>query len=157
MPVSPYTPPSSEWHDAVVNNVESGEVAPLLSQDKEERVEVVDELGEEVPPGHVGGEHAVLGVGVVDGLAEPVVPAAEPEVAGLLENPQTEKGLEEIVGDHQLLDIVRWSVLHESWSSVADDVVVDGTEAKHRPRGGHEEPVIHPGKEDHVRIETRST
>ena len=63
---------------------------------------------------------------------------------------QPEKGLEEIVGDHQLLDIVGWSVFHESWASVADDVVVNSTETKHRPRGRHEKPVIHPGKENHI-------
>lgn len=148
MLILPYSPPGGEWHDAVVNNVEGGEVSPLLSEDKEERVEVVDELGEEIPPGHVRREQPFLGVGVVDGLAQPVVPASQPEVAGLLENPQAEKGLEQIVGNHQLLDIVGWSVLHESWPSVSDDVVVDSTEAKHRPRGRHEEPVIHPGKEN---------
>ena len=132
----------------MVNHMECAEVAPFFPQHEEEGVEVVDELWEEVPPGHVGGQHAFLGVGVVDGLAEPVVAAGQPEVAGFLENPQAEKGLEQIVGNHQLLDIVGWSVLHESWPSVSDDVVVDSTEAKHRPRGRHEEPVIHPGKEN---------
>ena len=132
----------------MVNHVEGGQVAELLTEQEEEGVDEVDEFGEEIPPGHVRREQPFLGVGVVDGLAQPVVPASQPEVAGLLENPQAEKGLEQIVGNHQLLDIVGWSVLHESWPSVSDDVVVDSTEAKHRPRGRHEEPVIHPGKEN---------
>ena len=143
---SPNAPPSSERHDAMVNHMECAEVAPFFPQHEEEGVEVVDELWEEVPPGHVGGQHAFLGVGVVDGLAEPVVAAGQPEVAGFLENPQAEKGLEEVVGDHELLDVVGRSVLHEGRACVADDVVVDGAEGQHRPRGGHEQPVVHPEK-----------
>ena len=77
--------------------MECGEMSPFLSEDKEEGVEVVDELGEEVPPGHVCGKHAILRVGVVDGLAQPVVTTGEPEVAGLLENPQAEKGLKNVL------------------------------------------------------------
>ena len=42
--------PGGEGHDAVVDDVQGGQVAPLLPQQEEQRVEVVNELGEEVPP-----------------------------------------------------------------------------------------------------------
>ena len=38
-------------------------------------------------------------------LANPVVPPSQPEVARLLEQPQAEKGLEEVVGNHEGLDV----------------------------------------------------
>jgi hypothetical protein len=37
----------------MMDHVEGGEVGELLSQHKEERVEEVHELGDEVPPGYV--------------------------------------------------------------------------------------------------------
>ena len=49
------------------------EVAELFAQDEEKRVEKVDKLGDEVPPGHVEGLHGRPVPGVVDGLAPPVV------------------------------------------------------------------------------------
>ncbi len=37
----------------MMDHVEGGQVGELLPQHKEERVEKVHELGDEVPPGHV--------------------------------------------------------------------------------------------------------
>ncbi len=37
----------------MMDHVEGGQVGELLPQHKEERVEEVHELGDEVPPGHV--------------------------------------------------------------------------------------------------------
>ena len=54
--------PGGEGHDAVVDDVQGGQVAPLLPQQEEQRVEVVNELGEEVPPGHVKRVQPVIGV-----------------------------------------------------------------------------------------------
>ena len=54
--------PGGEGHDAVVDDVQRGQVAPLLPQQEEQRVEVVNELGEEVPPGHVQRVQPVIGV-----------------------------------------------------------------------------------------------
>lgn len=72
------SPPSSEGHDSMVNHVESGEVAVLLPQHEEEGVEVVHVLGEVVPPSHVQGVQRSGVIGVVHGLAIPVVFPAKP-------------------------------------------------------------------------------
>ena len=57
----------------MVHHVQGRQVGELLTAQEEEGVDEVDELGEEVPPGHVGGIEPVLGVGVVDRLTEPAV------------------------------------------------------------------------------------
>ena len=57
----------------MVDHVKGRQVGELLTAQEEEGVDEVDELGEEVPPGHVGGIEPVLGVGVVDRLTEPAV------------------------------------------------------------------------------------
>ena len=77
--ISPDSPPRGERHDAVVDDMEGGEVAVLLPQDEEEGVEVVDPLGEVVPPCHVGGVQGSGAVGVVHRLAVPVVLAGQPQ------------------------------------------------------------------------------
>ena len=45
--------PRREGHDAMVHHVKGRQVGELLTAQEEEGVEVVDVLGEEVPPGHV--------------------------------------------------------------------------------------------------------
>ena len=45
--------PGGERHDAVMDDVKGRQVGELLTAQEEEGVEVVDVLGEEVPPGHV--------------------------------------------------------------------------------------------------------
>ena len=59
---SPDPKPRGERHDAVVNHVEGGQVAELLPEEEQQGVEVVNEFGEEIPPGHVQGVHGILGV-----------------------------------------------------------------------------------------------
>ena len=59
----PDTPPGGEGHDAVVDHVQRRQVAELLPHQKEDGVEVVDVLAEEVPPGHVQGVVTVLNAG----------------------------------------------------------------------------------------------
>ena len=76
---SPNAPPSSEGHDAMVNHVECAEVAPFFPQHEEEGVEVVDPLGEVVPPGHVSSVQGSGAVGVVHRLAVPVVLTGQPQ------------------------------------------------------------------------------
>ena len=49
--VVPGTEPDEDRQPPVMDHVEGGEVAELLSEDEEEGVEKVDELGEVVPPG----------------------------------------------------------------------------------------------------------
>ena len=56
-----------------MDHVKGRQVGELLTAQEEEGVDEVDELGEEVPPGHVGGIEPVLSVGVVDRLTEPAV------------------------------------------------------------------------------------
>ena len=141
---SPDPKPRGERHDAVVNHVEGGQVAELLPEQEEEGVDEVDEFGEEIPPGHVGSIEPILGVAEVHRLTQPVVFSCQPESTGLLEYPDTEQGLEQIVDDHQVLYVEGFPILHEPGARHPDDVVVEDTESHSGPGGGHEEPVINP-------------
>ena len=141
----PDTAPGSEGHDTMMENVKGGEVHPFLSEHKEKGVDGVHQLWKEEPPGHICCQHALFGIWIVHWLTKPIVPTSQPEVARLLEQPQTEKGLEEIVGNHEQLDVIWLAVLHESRPCAPDDVDIESGESKHRPRRGHEEPIIHPG------------
>jgi|688.fasta_scaffold1290797_1 hypothetical protein len=49
------TQPDEERQATMMDHVQGGEVGELLPQHKEERVEEVHELRDEVPPGHVQG------------------------------------------------------------------------------------------------------
>ena len=51
-----------------------------------------------------------------------------------LEQPQTEKGLEEVVGDHEQLDVIWLTMLHEGRAGKPDDEDVEQAESKHRQR-----------------------
>ena len=113
--------------------MEEGEVGELLLGDEEEGVEHVQELGHVEQPGQVEGPQRLGVVGVVDGLAGPAVVSADVESANMLvlvtisaraqpgsqllpalgETPQAEQGLEQVVADDDVLDVVRISVLHE--------------------------------------------
>ena len=46
----PRTPPGEEWQCAVVDHVERGDLVELLPHDKEDCVEEIYKLGEEIPP-----------------------------------------------------------------------------------------------------------
>ena len=46
----------------MVNHVKHGQVSELLPQQEEQRVEVVNELREEIPPGHVQCKHSIIGI-----------------------------------------------------------------------------------------------
>ena len=70
-------------------------------------------LGEEIPPGEVESPPSSRTVRVVHGLTEPVVLSGHVEAPTLQEHPETEDGLEEIVGQHETPDLIRFSVLHE--------------------------------------------
>ena len=114
-------------------DVEEGEVGELLLGDEEEGVEHVQELGHVEQPGQVEGPQRLGVVGVVDGLAGPAVVSADVESVNMLvsvtisaraqpgsqllpalgETPQAEQGLEQVVADDDVLDVVRISVLHE--------------------------------------------
>jgi len=58
----PDAPPGSEGHDAVVHHMQRREVTELLAQDKEDGVQVVHVLAEEIPPRHVQGIEPILQV-----------------------------------------------------------------------------------------------
>jgi len=137
--------PGGEGHDAVVDHVEGGQVAELLTEQEEEGVDEVNELGEEIPPSHVGSIQPILGVAEVHRLAQPVVLPSQPESAGLLEYPDTEQGLEQVVHDHQVLYVEGLPVLHEPGPRHSDDVVVEDTQSGCGPGGRHQQPVINPG------------
>ena len=53
----PGTPPCLERHDAMVENVEEGEVGELLLEHEEDGVGEVDELGDVEEPGEVEGSN----------------------------------------------------------------------------------------------------
>ena len=54
--------PGCERHDAMVNHMQHWQVGELLPQQEEQGVKVVNELWEEVPPGHVQCIHAIIGI-----------------------------------------------------------------------------------------------
>ena len=64
----PRSPPGLEGHDAVVEDVEEGEVGELLLQHEEDGVGKVDELGEVEEPGKVESTKSLRFVWVVDWL-----------------------------------------------------------------------------------------
>ena len=64
----PRPPPGLEGHDAVVEDVEEGEVGELLLQHEEDGVGKVDELGEVEEPGKVESTKSLRFVWVVDWL-----------------------------------------------------------------------------------------
>ena len=70
-------------------------------------------LGEEIPPGEVEGSPSGRTVRVVNRLTDPVVLSSHVEAPALQEHPETEDGLEEIVGQHETPDLIRLPILHE--------------------------------------------
>ena len=96
----PGSPPSLQRHDAVVEDVEEGEVAELLLQDKKDRVGEVKELRDVEEPGHIESTERLGIVGIVNGLASPAVVAADIEPPTLDETPQAEHRLEQVVGQN---------------------------------------------------------
>ena len=136
--------PHYNWHHGMMNNMKSGHLSIFVSHNHEEGVHEVCELGEEVPPHSGRHVHSVTGGGVVHRLTHPVVFTRQPELAQTGEYPQTEQGLEEVVGKHQFLNIKSWFSLHVSWSSKSDHVVVEETQSNSWPGRGHQHPVINP-------------
>lgn len=73
------TPPNGCWHDAVVNDVEVGDLIKLFPQDEENRIQKLGKFAEVIPPTHLGNNQLVGIVGIVDRLAAETV-AEEPRV-----------------------------------------------------------------------------
>ena len=128
--------PGSQRHDAMVNHVKHGQVSELLPQQEEQRVKVVNELGEEIPPGHVQCKHSIIGIckfhsdkescahgrtWVVHRLTEPVVAASQPEPGGLEPDPEAEQRLQEVVHNLYPGCVIRLPVLHEPGTSYPEN------------------------------------
>ena len=96
-----------------MDDVQGGHLVVLLPHDEEHGVQQVYELGEEVPPAQAEDPEGVLVVGVVDRLAVPAVVPRHKEGPALCEHPEAEESLTEVVDDHDPLDVVRLSTLHE--------------------------------------------
>ena len=77
--MSPGAPPRVEGHDAVVEDVEEGEVGVLLLEEEDGRVRHVQDLGGVEHPGHAQRPHRRGGARVVHGLAAPAVVATHVE------------------------------------------------------------------------------
>ena len=137
----------------MVHHVEGGHLVVLVPHNHEECVHEVSELGEEVPPDGGGHVHAVLRVRVVDRLAHPAVLAAQPEAGQPGEDPGAEESLQEVVEEHQLLDVVRGPALHEGGAGEPDQVVVEHAEAQGRPGRGHQQPGVDPGAIQNISLE----
>jgi hypothetical protein len=56
----PDAPPGGEGHDTVVDHMQGGQMAELLAQQKEDGVQIVHVLAEEVPPRHVQSIEPIL-------------------------------------------------------------------------------------------------
>lgn len=72
-PYKPDSKPGGEGHDPMVHHVEGRQVGELLPGQEEKGVYEVNELGEVIPPSHLGSIEPVLGVAVVHRLTQPVV------------------------------------------------------------------------------------
>lgn len=72
-------PPTNGWHNAVVNDVQIGDLIKLFAQNEENSVEELGELAEIVPPTHVSDNHLIWVIGVIDRLTTETV-AVQPSV-----------------------------------------------------------------------------
>ena len=120
-------------HHSMVDNMQSGHLILLVPHHHEEGVHEVRELREEVPPHSAGCNVAILRIRVVNRLADPAVLSSEPEPREAAEDPETEESLEEVIEEHQLLHIIGRPVLHERWTSKADQVVVEQAKGQGGP------------------------
>ena len=96
-----------------MDDVEGRHLAELLPHDEEDGVQEVDELGEEIPPAETEDSDGVLVVGVVNRLTVPAVVSRHEEGPALCKHPEAEESLAEVVTDHDPLDVVGISLLHE--------------------------------------------
>ena len=133
--------PGCERHDAMVNNMQHWQVGELLPQQEEQGVKVVNELWEEVPPGHVQCIHAIIGIWnrshssireschyvstwVVHRLTEPVVAASQPEAGRLEPDPETEQRLQQVIHNLDPGGVIGLPVLHEPWPSYSENRLI---------------------------------
>ena len=68
----------------------------------------------------------------------------------LREDPQAEQCLQEVVGEHQFLDIEGRLTLHVGGAGEPDHVVVEETQSQGRPGGGHQKPIVDPELYDKI-------
>lgn len=64
-----YSPPNGGRHNAMVDNVQIGDLIKLLPQDKENRIQKLGEFAEVIPPTHLGDDQLIWVIGIVDRLA----------------------------------------------------------------------------------------
>ena len=91
------------------------------------------------------GQNTFPPVGIVDRLAVPAVAAADVKLPAQLEHPEAEGGLEDVVGPHDVLDVVGPPALHEPGPGHLDDVHVEAAQEDGRPSGAHQQPVVDAG------------
>ena len=77
--ILPGSPPSVEWHDAVVEHMKKGEVAVFLLQEEDEGVDHVDDLRDVEHPGHSQRSQGLRGSGVIHRLTAPAVVSCHEE------------------------------------------------------------------------------
>ena len=70
---------------------------------------------------------------------------SQPELREASEDPETEESLEEVVSEHQLLNIKGWFPLHEGWPNEPHEHIICCTQTHCWPGRRHQHPVIHPG------------
>ena len=134
--------PNNDRHHGMVDNMEGGHLVVLVSHHHEEGVHEVSKLGEKVPPDCSCHELPIIRVGVVHRLTHPVVLPTQPELAQSREDPEAEESLEEVVKEHQFLDIIGRSSFHEGRSSKSDHVVIKETKNNSWPGRRHQHPII---------------
>lgn len=72
----------------------------------------------------------------------PAVLPSNKECPALLEHPEAEESLEEVVDNQDSFDIIRLSILHELRAKNLDHIDIGNTDECRRPDRGHQEPVI---------------
>jgi len=136
-------PPGQEWKGAVVDDMQGGDLVELLAKNKEYCVEKVNEFREEIPPTKAENTSGIRAIGIIHWLTVPAVLASHKEVPALLEHPEAEECLEEVVDNHDASDLIRLSVLHELRTSNLYYVDIGNADECSGPDRRHEKPVVH--------------
>jgi len=126
-----------------MDDMQSRNLTKLFSRNEEDGIQEVYELREEIPPTKAENSAGVRIVRIINWLTVPAVVAGNKESPALLEHPEAEKGLKEIVSNQDPLYIIWFSFLHELWTEDLDHINIGYADDCGWPDGGHQGPLIH--------------
>lgn len=117
--------PDGYWHTEMVEHMESAHLVVLFSQRKTDRVEELNEPGQDEDVAELDDVHRLfVGGRVVDGPTAPDVNAIVEQATGLNDPIDVDQHHEQIVHPDWVLQVERFSVGHQTGSEHFDDVEV---------------------------------